>query len=166
MVKKYWILGTLFPALVILDQATKQLIHSRFRLHESIPVIEGLFNITYVRNTGAAFGMLADANPAFRVPFFIIVPLIALGSIGWMFHKLEARDLRMAFSLTLVLAGAIGNLIDRIIYGFVIDFLSFHHASLGQFPAFNVADSAITVGVGLLMIDMLRNPKAFETEKN
>ena len=166
MAKKYWILGTLFPALVILDQWTKQLIHARFRLHESIPVIEGLFNITYVRNTGAAFGMLADANPAFRVPFFIIVPLIALGSIGLMFHKLEAKDLRMAFSLTLVLSGAIGNLIDRLIYGFVIDFLSFYNASLGQFPAFNVADSAITVGVGLLMIDMLRNPNAFEPKKN
>jgi signal peptidase II len=131
-------------------------------LHESLPVIDGWFNITYVRNTGAAFGMLANADPAFRVPFFILVPLLALVSIAWLFKKLPAKDLQMAFALALVLSGAIGNLIDRLVYGYVIDFLSFYNHSLGQFPAFNVADSAITVGVALLMLDMLRNPNALE----
>ena len=159
---KYTLLATLLPLLILLDQWTKYLIHTRMRLYEVIPMIEGFFNITYVRNTGAAFGMLANADPLFRKPFFILVPLVALVSILLLLKRLPAFQLRTNLPLILILSGALGNLIDRIIYGFVVDFLSFYHESLGQFPAFNVADSAISVGVALLMIEMFRNPNALE----
>jgi signal peptidase II len=162
LLHKYTLLATLLPLLILLDQWTKYLIHTRLRLYEAIPIIEGFFNITYVRNTGAAFGMLADADPAFRKPFFIIVPLVALVSILLLLKRLPAHQNKTNIPLILILAGALGNLIDRFVYGFVVDFLSFFHADIGQFPAFNVADSAISVGVAFLMLEMFRNPNALE----
>jgi len=137
---------------IVADQVTKQFVHARFALHESLPVIEGLFSFTYIRNTGAAFGMLAQADPAFRVPFFLAVPVIALVAIGMVYRKLASEDRVPALGLALVMAGAIGNFIDRAIYGFVIDFLDFHWRNQAHFPAFNIADSAITVGVGILLL--------------
>jgi signal peptidase II len=159
---KYTLLAFFLPLLIGLDQWTKYMIHTRLRLYEAIPIIEGFFNITYVRNTGAAFGMLANADPTFRKPFFIIVPLVALASIFYLLRKLPAYHVKTTLPLVLILSGALGNLIDRLVYGFVVDFLSFYNDSLGQFPAFNVADSAITVGVSFLMLEMVRNPDALE----
>lgn len=155
--KIFW---TAFPLIVILDQWTKVVIEKKFFLHEALPVISGLFDITYVRNTGAAFGMMADWNPAFRVPFFYIVPVVALALIGIYFWKIPKKDRLLAWALTLVIAGAFGNLLDRLRLGYVVDFLLFHLQYKHQFPAFNVADSAITVGVGLMLIDMLRGNHA------
>jgi signal peptidase II len=83
------------------------------------------------------------------------VPLIALGAIGFIFRKLPAADLKLSTALSLVIGGAVGNLIDRVRFGYVVDFLDFHWKHSYHFPAFNVADSAICVGVGLLMIDLL-----------
>ena len=145
--------------LVILDQWTKQRVHHGFRLGESLPLIEGILNFTYVRNTGAAFGLLATADPSFRVPFFLLMPVIALVAIGYVFRKLPAEDVRGSTALALVVSGALGNLIDRVVYGFVIDFIDFHWQGQVHFPAFNVADSAICIGVGLLMLDMFQNPE-------
>jgi len=159
---KYFLLATLLPLILVFDQWTKYWIHTRLRLYEAIPVIEGFFNITYVRNTGAAFGMLANADPSFRKPFFIIVPLIALSSILVLLRRLPPYQIKTNLPLVLILSGALGNLIDRFVYGFVVDFLSFFHADIGQFPAFNVADSAISVGVAFLMLEMFRNPNALE----
>ncbi len=164
--RKYVLLAVISVAVILLDQWTKWLVLERFRLGESVPVIEDLFNLTYVRNTGAAFGMLADAHPSFRVPFFLIVPLVALGTIIYIFRKLPAEDLKLASALSLVTGGAIGNLIDRAMHGFVVDFLDFHWRSAYHFPAFNVADSAICVGVGILMLDLLRNPQEGPEEGN
>ena len=146
--------------MISLDQWTKALVLSHFHLGESIQIIPDLFNLTFVKNPGAAFGLLATANPAFRVPFFLIVPLIALGAIGYVFHKLEGRDLRMSTALSLVIGGAIGNLIDRLNLNYVVDFLDFHWRNGYHFPAFNIADSAICVGVGILMFDMLLQDRA------
>lgn len=161
--QKYWILFTVTPVLLILDQWTKATVHNTFRLGETIDVIPNFFNLTYVRNTGAAFGILATANPQFRIPFFIIIPLIALGAIGFVFKRLDNNDLKLSSSLAMVISGAAGNLIDRIRYNFVIDFLDFHWHMDYHFPAFNIADSAICVGVGLLMLDMLKEKDAPDT---
>jgi signal peptidase II len=142
-------------SVIILDQITKYLVISGFRLGETVPVIGGFFSLTYVRNTGAAFGLLADAHPWFRVPFFVIVPIIALFAIAYVYRRLPEQDLKLSVALSLVVGGAVGNLIDRVVHGYVIDFFDFHYKYQYHFPAFNIADSAICVGVGILMLDIL-----------
>lgn len=151
---KYLLLFILAGVTIVLDQLTKALVLEKFRLGETVSVILNYFNITYVQNKGAAFGMLAQANPAFRVPFFVIVPLAALFSIGYIFRKIPDQDRKLAVALSLVIGGAIGNLIDRITLGYVVDFLDFHWQWGYHFPAFNIADSAICVGVGLVILDL------------
>lgn len=137
---------------LILDQATKLYIDGSMRLYQSIPVIDNLFSITYVRNRGAAFSFLA--NTSWRLPFFIFVTIIALVAILVSVVKMR-NDQRLAVvSLGLIFSGAIGNLIDRVRLGEVIDFLDVYWRT-HHWPAFNVADSAICVGVALLAIDML-----------
>lgn len=151
---KYFILFVLTPIVILIDQCTKNLITHHFELGQTQSLISDFFNLTYVRNTGAAFGMLRDAHPSFRVPFFMIVPMIALIVIGYVFYQLPAKDKKLSTAFSLVVGGAIGNLIDRIHYGYVVDFLDFHWKYLYHFPAFNVADSAICVGVAILMVDL------------
>lgn len=153
--KKYLILAILTVLIVIFDQWTKALITSKFHFGESLSIIGGFFNLTFIKNPGAAFGLLAHADPAFRIPFFLIVPLVALFAIGYVFRKIGDNDIRISSALSLVIGGAIGNLIDRAMLGYVIDFLDFHWQETYHFPAFNVADSAICVGVGILMLDLI-----------
>ncbi|HDR46965.1 MAG TPA: signal peptidase II [Geoalkalibacter subterraneus] len=148
--------------IVALDQATKLYIDQSFRLYESVTVIEKLFNITYVRNQGAAFGILSES--AYRIPFFITVSLAAAVGILWYLSRLGADKKMAAFALSLIFAGAVGNLIDRIRLGEVIDFLDVHWHQY-HWPAFNVADSAITVGVALLLIDMWREERQQKNTK-
>lgn len=152
---KYLILFFLTTGIILSDQYTKALVVEKFRLGETLPIISDLFNLTYIQNKGAAFGLMAQANPAIRVPFFIIVPLVALGSIGYVFRKIPDRDIKLAIALSLVIGGAIGNLIDRLQLGYVVDFLDFHWKWAYHFPAFNVADSAICVGVGVIILDII-----------
>lgn len=141
---------------VFLDQVTKWYIDTYFVLHETIPVVEGFFSITYVRNKGAAFGLLA--NSSFRTPFFIFVTLAAVVGILWYLHRTRKQQKLLQCSLSLIFAGAVGNLIDRIRMGEVIDFLDVFWRQY-HWPAFNVADSAITVGVALLLIDTWREER-------
>ena len=149
-----WFYG-LAGAVVILDQATKLLGQRAFRLGESLPVLPGVFNLTYVLNPGAAFGLLAGAAPAFRGPFFIAVSVLAIAVICY-YHARYARGHPLpTVGLALILGGALGNLIDRLRVGMVLDFLDFYLGAY-HWPAFNVADSGITVGVGLLLVEMLR----------
>jgi len=128
----------------------------RFYLGETISIIDGIFNLTYVRNPGAAFGLLARSEEAFRIPFFIVVPIVALGIILYVFRNVPDKDLKLSAALSLVIGGAFGNLIDRATYNYVIDFLDFHWKYKIHFPAFNVADIAICVGVGFLMYDIIK----------
>ena len=151
---KYAVLVFLGGFLIGLDQLTKSIILEHFRLGETVSVIGGFFNITYVQNRGAAFGMLSQASPAFRVPFFLIVPMIALVSIAYIFRRIPDHDRKLACALSLVIGGAVGNLIDRATLGYVVDFLDFHWRWAYHFPAFNVADSAICIGVGLVILDL------------
>lgn len=151
---KYLILFIVTWLVMILDQWTKNWVLKHFQLGETQPLISGFFNFTYVQNTGAAFGVLRNADPAFRIPFFMIVPLVAIFVIGYVFYKLPQKDVKLSIALSLVVGGAFGNLIDRIQLGYVVDFLDFHWKYRYHFPAFNVADSAICIGVGLLMLDL------------
>ncbi len=156
---KYHVIS-IVPALVlILDQWTKHAVLQRFRLGESISIIEGFFNFTYIRNPGAAFGIFAQAHPSFRGPFFMLIPLVALTVIGVVFRKLPKKSILLASALSLVVGGAVGNLIDRVRFGYVVDFLDFHWGYRYHFPAFNIADSAICVGVGILILDILVQPE-------
>lgn len=153
---RYRILAIVSAIVLVLDQATKLYVDAHFRLHESVPVIRGLFHLTYVRNKGAAFGILADN--AVRIPFFITVSIVAMLGIFWYIRRIRNDQTLATYALALVFAGAFGNLIDRVRLGEVIDFLDVfwrHH----HWPAFNVADSAITVGVALLFIDMWREDR-------
>ncbi len=136
--------------IVVLDQATKLHIDYHFDLYESVPIIPGLFSLTYIRNQGAAFGILAESS--IRVPFFITVSCLAVVAIIW-YLKTRADHQRLGnLGLTLIFAGALGNLIDRIRLGEVIDFIDVYWRQY-HWPAFNVADSAITIGVVLLIFE-------------
>jgi len=158
---KFRILAIISVVIIALDQATKLYVDANFRLHESMPVIRGFFNLTYVRNKGAAFGILADN--AVRIPFFITVSIVAMLGILWYINRIRNDQKLAVFSLSLVFAGACGNLIDRVRLGEVIDFLDVFWQRY-HWPAFNVADSAITVGVTLLLIDMWREDRKKSAE--
>ncbi|MCM2322249.1 MAG: signal peptidase II [Oligoflexia bacterium] len=156
---RYAVLFVIVLAVVGLDQSTKWLVLRDFRLHETLPLIEGFFNLTYIRNTGAAFGLLANLDASVRVPFFVVFPLVALAVIGYIFRKLQETDFKLSVALSLVMGGALGNLIDRARFGYVVDFLDFHWNYRYHFPAFNVADSAICVGVAIMLLDTALRPE-------
>ena len=155
--ERFKLLLLLTPPLVIFDQATKYYIDSTFALHQSLTVIENFFNITYVRNKGAAFGILA--NSSFRIPFFISITLVALIGIVIYLSKLKPEQKLLNTALSLIFGGALGNLIDRVRFGEVVDFLDVHWYR-HHWPAFNVADSAICIGVGLLLLDLYFEERA------
>lgn len=147
---KYIWVSIVALAVVLLDQVTKLWVAASMRLHESIPVVPDFFNLTYVRNTGAAFSLFAGHDASYRVPFFIVVSLVAAGVILSLVRSTPASQKSALLGCALVLGGAVGNLIDRIAYGEVIDFLDVYWGDW-HWPAFNVADSAITSGVVLLL---------------
>jgi signal peptidase II len=141
-------------AVILLDRATKLLIIRTLRLGQGIPVIPGFFDIVFVLNPGAAFGFLATLSEQVRNPLFILISVVAVILIIF-YHTRYLRSHRLvSVALGLVLGGAVGNLIDRLRYGMVVDFLDVH---VGQYhwPAFNVADSAISIGVSLMILDVL-----------
>lgn len=141
---------------LVLDQLTKFYIARTMNLYESIPVVDGLFNIFYIRNKGAAFSFLSNAS--WRLPFFIAVSLVAALAILVAFTRLRDDQKLARISLAMIFSGAVGNLIDRVRLGEVIDFLDVYWKS-HHWPAFNVADSLICVGVALLALDMLREER-------
>ena len=142
-------------AIVIVDQITKAIVDRTMPLHHSIPLIDGFFNLTYIRNTGAAFGIFSGSHEAFRLPFLILVSVVASGFIIVMLRRLREGETGLATALAFILGGAIGNLIDRIVYGEVIDFLDVYWSNY-HWPAFNVADSFITIGVTITLFYLIR----------
>jgi len=141
---------------LVLDRWTKALVQNRFDLNESVPVIDGLFNITYVRNTGVAFGIFSSiSSPA---KSFLLSIFTAFAAVVVVIYSLRspARNRLLQIALALILGGALGNLYDRLAYGYVVDFLEFYVRSY-HWPSFNIADSAISVGVLLLAIEIIRN---------
>jgi signal peptidase II len=140
--------------IVLTDQLSKAIVVRRMRLGQSIPIVSGYFDLTFVLNPGAAFSLFATLPESIRNPFFILISIAAVILIV-IYRARHLRQHRLAsVSLGLILGGAVGNLIDRVRYGVVVDFLDVH---LHQYhwPVFNVADSAISVGVTLLLLEML-----------
>ncbi len=144
---------------ILLDQFTKILILGEFRLHDS-RTVTSFFNLVRAHNTGAAFSFLADAS-GWQRWFFVGLGGVASVFIVWMLRAHPTQRL-FCFAVTMILGGALGNVIDRLLHGYVVDFLQFHWAWLapmfpgGYFPAFNLADSAITLGAICLIVDELR----------
>lgn len=147
--------------IVVFDALTKWLIVSRIDLHEAVPLVPDLFQLVHVRNTGAAFGIGANAESAL-VPIILNAGAIAVFFIVVVYaFRTAVTDRLLQIGLHLILGGAIGNLVDRFRFRYVVDFLDFY-VNLGgrehHWPAFNVADSAICVGIALLFFDMRRKP--------
>jgi signal peptidase II len=152
MRNKYsWVVIT-SSTILILDQVTKYIVERQIRLYEIITVIPGFFNLTHVRNRGAAFSLFSTASDSFRSFFFLTVTIVAIIVIALLIKKTHERILIVAFSF--IMGGALGNAIDRVRYGEVVDFIQWYYRSY-YWPSFNIADSAITIAVVLLAIDML-----------
>ncbi|MFA5321253.1 MAG: signal peptidase II [Smithella sp.] len=145
-------------AIVMLDQITKAVIVKRFLLHESRPVIDGFLNIVYVMNPGAAFGFLANMSETFRYCFFTGITTTVVLLIIYYIVKSKSQNMLYITSMTLIFAGAVGNLIDRLRFGAVVDFLDVYIGT-AHWPAFNVADSSITVGAVLMIWEMIAQHK-------
>jgi signal peptidase II len=141
--------------IVGIDQITKLIVDRTMPLYRSIPVIDGFFDLTYIRNTGAAFGILAGSGATFRLPFLMFFSLLAIGFIILMLRRLPEGETGLIIALTFILGGAIGNLIDRFAYAEVIDFLDFYWGNY-HWPAFNIADSFITVGVTITVYYLIK----------
>jgi len=155
MAPKFRIGLTVFFISLALDILTKHLVSANLSYSDRIPVIEGFFYLTHVRNTGAAFGLFRDAPVAIRLTFFVGISAVAIAIIIQFFRKLAPGDRLSALALGLILGGAVGNLIDRIRLGEVVDFLHFVLWGGYAWPDFNLADSWIVVGVSLLVLELL-----------
>lgn len=148
----------LAAVIVILDIWTKQLVLARIALHDAIPVIPDFFQLVHVRNTGAAFGLGANASTKL-VPILLNTGAIAVFCVVVVYSMRTAvTDRLLQTGLHLILGGAIGNLLDRFRFGYVVDFLDVYIGS-HHWPAFNVADSAICIGIALLFLDMRKKPE-------
>jgi signal peptidase II len=145
----------LIPTIVALDQLTKWVLKRSLDLHEYRPLVDGFLSLSHVRNRGAAFGILSEAGLPYQGVLLSAVSLVALGAIAVYWFRLPPQARLPRLALALVLGGAFGNLIDRVRYGYVVDFV---HVYFRQYvwPDFNLADSAISIGVVLLLLDMLR----------
>lgn len=152
----------LSAAIVVLDQLTKALIRSRLELHDSVNVISGLLDITHVRNTGAAFGIMNGVECEHKAIVMALVAIAALVAVGIYAMTLPQEQRVARYGLALILGGAVGNLIDRVSTGYVVDFVDVYWRGI-HFWAFNVADSAITIGVILMLVDMLGAGRAPDT---
>jgi signal peptidase II len=156
--RRYFFLAAVVGTVFLLDQVTKAVIQRTMPLHESIPVIRGLFSLTYIRNPGAAFGLFAEHGNGLRMVFFATISVIAIFFLWTLFVKTPKEAFLGRLSIAMVMGGAMGNLVDRIRFGEVVDFLDFYIGS-HHWPAFNVADSCISVGVTLMIWYFIREDR-------
>lgn len=148
------ILGSLAGLVVILDQATKAIVRARLPLHDSVELIPGFLSFTHVRNTGVAFGLLNGVDFPLKTAVMTMIALTALVAIGVYAVRTAIPRPTTQLGLALVVGGAVGNLIDRITVGYVVDFVDVYWRGW-HFWAFNVADAGITIGASLLVLDMI-----------
>lgn len=139
---------------VSLDQISKAAIYKTLPLYQSISIIPGFFSITHIRNPGAAFGFMAHHSSSLRSIIFLVVSAVALGLILYFYKNTPKTHPLLATGFALIFGGALGNMIDRIRFGTVVDFLDFYIRDL-HWPAFNVADSAISVGVAIFLFHLV-----------
>ena len=152
--KKNYLLAVFVSSLVVgLDQLTKYFVNQTFALHSQTEIVSNFLNIVHIRNPGVAFGLLKHFGSNFKLISLLIVTAVALFLIVYLITEIRKDDKLQTFGLSLILGGAIGNLIDRFWLGEVIDFIDVHWRSLYHWPAFNVADSAITVGIGIIVLN-------------
>ena len=154
MTKRLWPVLSISVLIVVLDQATKALVRSRFELHQSLDVIPGFFSLTLVHNYGAAFGMMNSAEFPFKTTLLSLVAAVALLALVAYAGTLPLEQRLARGGLGLIAGGAAGNLIDRVTAGYVVDFVDLYWGGW-HFWAFNVADAAITIGVALMIWDIL-----------
>jgi signal peptidase II len=152
--KKYLLVFGVAALVLGLDQLSKWYVRESVQLYESIPVIDSLLHITHVRNKGGAFSLFAGAHPTLRIPFFLGVSVVAIGFLVYMIRRIEPAQWLLLLALGCILGGAVGNLIDRAVAGEVTDFVDVHWRGW-YWPAFNVADSGITVGMVILILHSL-----------
>ncbi|MBI3995709.1 MAG: signal peptidase II [Nitrospirae bacterium] len=164
--RRYFFLAAVVGTVFILDQVTKAVIQKTMQIHESIPVIDRLFNLTYIRNPGAAFGLFAEHGNGLRMVFFSTISVVAILFLWTLFVKTPKEARLGRLSIAMVMGGAFGNLADRIRFGEVVDFLDFYIGPY-HWPAFNVADSSISVGVVLMIWYFIREDrKAVQPDEN
>ena len=144
--------------IVVVDQISKIYVFNNFHLGESVPVIDGFFNLTYVKNSGAAFGFGGTFHNYIRYALFLALPVVACFWLAFLLFKSLTGPKIMTYAYTLILGGAIGNLIDRFRLDFVVDFFDFYIGE-SHFATFNVADSAITLAAGLIILDFFLQKK-------
>lgn len=148
MKRKYITFLLISVGILLIDQAAKEVVAQKFSLYESLEVIPGFFNLTYIRNTGGAFGLLAGEVSRLRTGLFFAISCVGMGIIFYLYTRIPLGERWLDAGLAMTFGGALGNLVDRVRFGEVVDFLDFHIGTL-HWPAFNVADSAISVGVGI-----------------
>ena len=150
--------GVLVLFVLFLDRWTKWLIVSRMLLNQTISVIDDFFSITYVRNTGVAFGILDPVQSSLKSSILAVLTVAAIIAVLVYSWRTPASNKLLQVGLSLILAGALGNLYDRVNYGFVVDFIEVYFRNY-RWPSFNIADSAITTGVALLALELFRKDK-------
>jgi len=151
---KYIKLVVVAGVITLLDQFTKGIVLHYLPYNKTIPVIKGFFNITHVLNPGGAFGLMANLNPVLRGIIFLFISSMAVGIIFYFYRKTPEKYSLLSVAFALIFGGAIGNLIDRVRFGMVVDFLDFYAGNL-HWPAFNVADSAITIGICIFLYHLI-----------
>lgn len=156
---QWWVFACALVLGVLADQYTKMLVIDGIALYDRIPVWGGFFDLVHYRNTGIAFGLLRGLDSSITIPLFALAALGALAYLMYYLHNDRSGRWWVALALGLVGSGAVGNITDRIRLGSVVDFLLVY-VDTHHWPAFNVADAAICVGAGLLILDSLRQPKA------
>ncbi len=159
--RRRWILLLVIAVVsVALDQGTKQWANEvlQFEPGRMITVVDGYAAFRYVRNPGAAWGFLSSADASFRLPFFIVVTSLAMVFMLYIFIRLEPDQTLLMVALSLILGGALGNFIDRVRFNEVVDFILLHYQMRLRWPTFNVADIAISVGVGMMLLEMVLGP--------
>ncbi len=158
IMNKYLLLTVVAGGVTILDQISKYAVQHMMTLHTPIEVIPGFFNITYIFNPGAAFGLFSNISETARMIILVGISLIAFAILFYMYLKISEKDNLVLIPIALIIGGALGNLIDRFRFQMVVDFLDFYWGRF-HWPAFNIADSAITVGTIILVVTILFTEK-------
>lgn len=156
MKQRYLILFSLSGFILAVDQLLKHIVQTTWQVSEEYPLIPGLLTGVFKQNNGFAFGLLQHIPRHFQEVFFIAVPIFALVLIVLIFIKLQDNQMMTSIALTTIFSGAVGNLFDRIKYGYVVDFLRFQLGTKAMFPVFNIADISILIGVVLVFLNTLK----------
>jgi signal peptidase II len=152
----------LTAGVLILDHLTKWLVRTRMDLHDAIELIPNLLRLSYVRNSGVAFGLFADLQSVWKPYVLAGMAVIAVAVILVYSSRTPMNRVLLQVALAITMGGILGNFTDRVMHGFVVDFVEFHYKELFYWPTFNVADSAISIGIALLLIDTVKNPELEE----